>query len=151
VREHEVERAAGHAAGSAGAQLLERLSELQLREGVRAPEVVFRQVVEREAVGEEPACERRPDDDAESPLERVRKQILFVCARERRVLELQRRNGPDGECPLDQLRRVVREPAVANLPLLDEPLELAPRLLDRDVPVGVVELEQVDPLALQPS
>jgi hypothetical protein len=151
VREHKLERAAGHIAAASRPQLLVGLRKVELGKGVRAPEVVLGEVVERKAVGEEPACERRPDDDAEASLERERKQIVLVRPRKRRVLELERRDGPHRERPFDELRRMVREPAVPNLPLRDELLQRAPRLLDRHAPVEVVELQQVDPLAPQPA
>ena len=141
----------GHAAAAAGPQLLVRLLEVQLGERVGAPEVVLRERVEREAVGEEPARQRRPDDHAEPALLCERKQILLVFAGERRVLELERRDRPDGQRALDQLRRMVREAAVANLSLGDELLERAPRLLDRHAAVDVVELQEVEPLATEPA
>ena len=77
--EHEVECSAGHAASAACAQLLVGQAEVQVGEGVRAPEVVRGEGVEREAVREKPARERRPDDDAEAPVERVGKQVLLVA------------------------------------------------------------------------
>ena len=107
--------------------------------------------VEREAVGEEPARERRPDDHAELVPLREREQVLLVVAGERRVLELERRDRPDGERPLHQLRRMVREAAVADLAFRDELLQRAPRLLDRHVPVDVVELQEVEPLTPEPA
>ena len=132
-------------------ELLARLLELQVGEGMRAPEVVFRERVERKAVGEEAARERRPDDDAELVLQRVREQLLLVVAGEHRVLKLQRRDGPEGERPLHELRRMVGQAAVPDLACRDELLERAPRLLDRHVAVGVVELQKVELLAPEPT
>src|SRR5205085_3976639 len=109
-----------HAATAACAELLLRPVEVQLGVGMRAPEVVGGESVEREAVGEEAARERRPDDDTELVLQRVREQFLLVVAGERRVLKLQRRDGPDGERPLHELRRMVREAAVPDLACRDE-------------------------------
>jgi len=43
MREDEVERALGHAAAATDAQLLVRLTEVELGERVRAPEVVRRE------------------------------------------------------------------------------------------------------------
>jgi hypothetical protein len=82
---------------------------------------------------------------------RARKQCLLVVAGKRRVLELECRDGPDGERLLHQLRRMVREAAVAHLPFRDELLKRAPRLLDRHAAVDVVELQQVEPLTPEPA
>src|SRR5437879_3482619 len=105
-------------------------AEVQLGERVRASEVVLGEGVGRETVGEEPARERRPDDDAETAVERVREQILLVRSRERRILELEYCDRPDGQRALHELRRMIGEAAVANLPLGNELLKRAPRLLD---------------------
>ncbi len=151
VREHEVEGSPGHVAAAAGAQRIVRLLDIQLGEGMPAPEVVRWKNLDREAVGEEPAPERRPDDHAELVLLRAREQCLLVVAGERRVLELERRNGADRERALHQLGRMVREAAVAYLPFRDELLQRAPGLLDRHAPVDVVELQKVEPLTTEPA
>jgi hypothetical protein len=98
-----------------------------------------------------PLGERRPDDDAELVLQRVREQLLLVVAGERRVLKLQRRDRPRRERTLHELRRMVRQAAVPDLACRDELLERAPRLLDRHVAVGVVELQKVELLAPEPT
>ena len=64
---------------------------------------------------------------------------------------LQRDDRADGERALHELRRMVREAAVANLALVDEAHHLAPRLLDWDGRIGIVRLEQVDVIGAQPA
>src|SRR5438105_3543964 len=114
-------------------------------------EVVRLEPLDREAVREEPARERRPREHPDSARLREREHVALGRAREQAVLMLQRDDRADGERALHELRRMVREAAVANLALGDEAHHLAPRLLDRYGRIGIVRLEQVDVIGAQPA
>jgi hypothetical protein len=115
-----------------------------LRERMCAPEVVFLERLEIEAVGQETARKRRPDDHAEAAFEREREQPFFLAALQCAVLELQRRDRADGERAFDELGRMVGKPAVPNLSLCDQLVDRTPRLFDRHRAVDVVRLQQLD-------
>src|SRR5262249_41089027 len=59
--------------------------------------------------------------------------------------------GPTSRARATSAAGGVGDPAVADLALPDQALDFSPRFLDRRVAVDVVELEQVDALALQPA
>ena len=118
------------------------LAPLRQRRG--AAEVVRLELVRREAVDEEPARERRPAEQADPVAAHHLEHVRVPRPLEQAERLLARRHRRDGMRALDQLAGVVREPSPADLPLLPEPLQLAPRLLDRRRAVEVVDLEQVD-------
>jgi hypothetical protein len=79
-----------------------------------------------EAVDEEPGGERGPRDHADAVLARERQDLALGIAVQQPVLVLQSGDGPDSECTLDGLGRVVRDAAVPNLPLGNQTLYLCP-------------------------
>src|SRR3954452_22014800 len=65
------------------------------------------------------------------------------------VLVLQRPDRADRKRSLDVRDRMVGDATVSHLPLVDQALDLRPRILDRRCAVDIVELEKLDALALQ--
>src|SRR6266545_4300022 len=97
-----------------------------------------------EAVREEAGGERRPRQDADSAVAGERQDLALGIAVQQAVLVLQRRHGSDGEGALDICGGMVRDAAVPDLAFVDQPLYLAPRLLDRDAAIDVVQLDEVE-------
>src|SRR5947207_12692268 len=114
---------------------------------MRPSEIALVESLEVEAVGEKPARERRPHDHAEPARERQGQDRVLDAALEDAVLVLERGNRAYGERSLDLVGPMVRETPMPDLSFGDELQDRAPRLLDRDARIGVVRLEQIDPLA----
>jgi hypothetical protein len=141
------ERNLSRGAPSLRADLVQRRTEwLQIQGGERMSpaEVLSVKRVEVEPIRQEPARQRRPGEDTDAVCLREREDVVLRVAMKEAVLVLQASHRAGRKGALDRLDRMIRDAAVANLALIDEAPELAPRFLDRRGTVDVVELEELD-------
>lgn len=108
----------------------------------RAPaEVVRLECVDGEVVGQEAARERRLAEKPDPVLAHEAEHLRVVGPGQEAQLLLTRRHRRERVRTRDQLDRVVGKPAPANLSFLDQPLDLAPRVLNWRRRVDVVDLQ----------
>ena len=100
--------------------------------------------------GQEASPERAERDEADAELLEDRQDLLLGLAPEQGVLALQRGHRLDGVGAADGAGAGLGHPEVAHLAGLDELLDRARDVLDRDVGVDAVLVEQVDRVGAQP-
>src|SRR5262249_8201175 len=106
---------------------------------------------------ERAAAQGAPGRDAEAELLRHRNELALDGPLKERVLDLERheRSPPAELRHRLRLRALPRgrvaEPEVADLPLLDERVERAHRLVDRGGPVPGVHPVEIDVIGAQPA
>ena len=107
-------------------------------------------VVVVDRAGQEALAERAERHEADPELLERRQDRLLGLAPPQRVLALQRGDGLDGVGAADRLYAGLGEAEVADLALVDQVLDGAGDVLDRDVRVDAVLVEQVDRVGPQP-
>src|SRR4029450_9062677 len=102
------------------------------------------------AAGEPAATERCVGDERDAELAQCGQRGLGLGAIEQRELALQRADRVNQVRATNGRRRRFAEPEVADLPLLDQPLHGADRLLDRHARIDPVLIVEVDDVHAEP-
>src|SRR4051794_2975271 len=154
-RERDLRRRRALALGDRAHELDERLvraSRVRIGEARdRVTEVAALELrVLRDRAGEEALAEWAERDEADAELLERGEDLLLRLAPPERVLTLQRRHGLDGMRAADVLHARLRHPEVPHLAGLDQLLDGAGDVFDRDVRIDAVLVEQVDPVGAEP-
>ena len=100
--------------------------------------------------GQEALAERAEGDEADPELLERRQDLRLGLAPPERVFALERGDRLDGVCAADRLHACLGQPEVPHLARVDQLLDRAGDVLDRDVRVDAVLVEQVDRVDPEP-